>query len=54
MEIFREQFPCLFFLVAEKLGLYEEIREYMEDCRRLEDDREKYSLYVHGYWIPWL
>ena len=26
----------------------------MEDCKKFYNNPEKYSLYVHGYFIPWL
>ena len=30
------------------------IKIYMEVCQKLENNFEKYSIYVHGYFLPWL
>ena len=48
------QFPSLLICVLKNRGNEKEIAEYMEDCKKLENDYEKYSQYVHGYWLPWL
>ena len=31
-----------------------DLNRYMLQCKQLEDEYEKYSLYVHGYFLPWL
>ena len=30
------------------------IEAYMQSCKTFENDPENYSLYVHGYFLPWL
>ena len=32
----------------------EAVASYMEKYRKLEEDFRNYTLYVHGYWLPWL
>ena len=48
------RYPCLSVYVKKKLGMKEDLRRYMENCRKLEKDYEQYSWYLHGYFIPWL
>lgn len=35
-------------------GMEWELDRYTEECAELEDDYQNYSLYINGYWIPWL
>ena len=31
-----------------------ELEAYMKECKSYENDSTKYSLYVHGWWLPHL
>ena len=48
--------PCLHIFVLQKRGMDEELRAYDEKCKSYENDKDpsKYSLYVQGYWLPYL
>ena len=54
MEYLSEAYPSLFIFVLEHLKMPELIELYMQRCKCYEDDVERYSLYVHGYFLPWL
>ena len=49
-------YPCLCIFILKKRGMNTEGRAYMERCKNFEYDYDesKYSLYVYGYWIPYL
>ena len=32
----------------------QQMMQYMEKCESFENDYSKFSLYVHGYWLPHL
>ena len=55
MQYLMAHFPCLCIHVMKKNGMKRELEKYMEDCKAKEDGEiGQYSLYVHGYWLPWL
>ena len=49
-----EWYPCLCVFVMIRRGMENALLKYLADCKKFEDDFEKYSLYVHGFFIPWL
>ena len=52
-----EQYPCLLIFLLKKMGEKQLLENYMSHCKSYEsdiDDYENYSLYVHGYFLPWL
>ena len=46
-------YPCLLILYMKKKGLKQELEKYMLECRDLQGT-DKYSQYVHGFFLPWL
>ena len=34
--------------------MHKEVEEYMDICKSYENDYKMYSLYVHGYWLPYV
>ena len=54
MEYISEAYPRLYVLILKHLEMYNKIQEYMKKCKTYFNDAEKYSLYVHGYWLVWL
>jgi len=48
------KYPCLYVLVMRKRGKDYELEAYMSDCKSYENDWTKFSMYIHGYWIPFL
>ena len=46
--------PCLHIYVLQKRGKKSELAAYMETCKSYENHWPKYSLYIHGYWLPHL
>ena len=51
-----ERYPCLYIFVLQKRGMDGELKAYYEKCKSYENDEDlsKYSLYVHGHWLPYL
>ena len=51
-----ERYPCLYIFVLQKRGMDERLRAYDEMCQSYEYDKDpsKYSLYLHGHWLPYL
>ena len=49
-----EEYPRLYILILEFFGMTDRIEQYMSKCKAYENDRYKYSLYVHGYLFVWL
>ena len=47
-------YPNLYVFVMEKRGMKQQMKQYMEKCESYENDYAKFSLYVHGYWLPHL
>ena len=47
-------YPALCIFIMEKRGMNKQLHQYMEKCKSLENDWKNYSLYVHGYWLPFL
>jgi len=54
IEYLAKEYPCLYIFILQKLGHEEELRQYMQKCEKYEYDYKKYSLYIHGYWLPYL
>ena len=54
MEYFSEAYPSLFLFILNHFKMNDRIERYMTQCKMCENDPEKYSLYVHGYFLPWL
>ena len=54
MDFLGNEYPSLFIFILESLDMTERIDQYMNMCKGYEEDRYKYSLYVHGYFLVWL
>ena len=50
----RQQVPSLWVYSLKQRGMTDELNQYMDECKKHENNWRKYSLYVHGYFIPWL
>ena len=50
-----QEYPSLYIYILEHLERSSEVDQYMAKCKELEEDEsDKYSLYIHGYWLVWL
>ena len=47
-------YPSLFIFMLEKFEMTDMIEQYMSKCKKHENNPEKFSLYVHGYFLVWL
>ena len=47
-------YPRLFIFILDQFGMKDRIEKFLAKCKAYEDDRYKYSLYVHGYLLVWL
>ena len=47
-------YPCLLVVILRKRGKNQELAKYMYESSKKESDVENYSIYVHGYFLPWL
>ena len=48
------RYPCLFLYLIEKLNRPKELEICKQEYLEFKNSKEFFSLYVHGYWIPWL
>ena len=48
------RYPCLCLYVMKAKGQTELYNKYMNNCKKLEDNDEKFSIYIHGFWLPHL
>ena len=54
MDYLSQAYPSLYLYILEHLQMNDEIEQYMAKCKEYENDHEKFSLYVHGYFLVWL
>ena len=54
MDFLGNEYPSLFIFILASFDKTERIEKYMNKCKTYEEDRYKYSLYVHGYFLVWL
>ena len=55
MTYLKEFYPSVAICLFRYYKLTNQLEQYQQECRALEDDDHvKYSLYVYGYFIPWL
>ena len=54
MKHLEQYYPCLYIYVIRKRGMDNELDRYMQECKKYENSNYNYSMYVHGYFIPWL
>ena len=54
MDFLGNEFPSLFIFILESFDMTEKIDQYMNKCKACEEDRYKYSVYLHGYFYVWL
>ena len=54
IEFLQQEYPCIALFVMKKMGMENALADYSQKCESLESIGEKYSHYVHGYFIPWL
>ena len=40
--------------MMKKRGMKAEFKQYMDKCESYENDYRNYTLYIYGYWIPYL
>ena len=48
----KEYYPGLCIYVMKKQGMNKELKQYKEKCKTYEMNSDKYSHYIHGYWLP--
>ena len=54
MDILGNEYPSLFIFILESFDMTERIDQYSIKCKACEEDRYKYSVYLHGYFYVWL
>ena len=54
MEFFSESYPSLYIYMLKHFKMPDRIEKYMSQCKEYENDAKKYSLYIYGYFLPWL
>ena len=54
IEIFKKKYPCLYIFILSSNRKRVALTRYMEECKKEEDDFLNYTLYIHGYLLPWL
>ena len=54
MTYLSQHYPCIYLLVLKYLKKEKRIEKYLQHCKSFENDCEKFSLYINGYWLPWL
>ena len=47
-------YPSLYVFILKKRGMKAELKQYMGICESYENDCKKYTLYIYGYWLPYL
>ena len=47
-------YPSLYRYVITELGTEQSLTRYETCCQSLENDHKKFSLYLHGYFLPWI
>ena len=53
MTLLSEEYPTLYLFILDHFNMTDKIEEYMAQCKSYENDAEKYSLYLHGYFYIW-
>ena len=53
MNYLSQQYPCLYMFMLTFLKKPDQLKEYIENCKSYKDDLKNYSLFIHGYLIPW-
>ena len=53
-EYLGERYPDLFIFLMTKQGMTKELRRYMDRCMTYENDWKRFTLYVRGFWLPYL
>ena len=51
MDYLGESYPRLYIFILEQLKRPDLIDKYMELCKSFQNNAEKFSLYVHGYFL---
>ena len=54
MDYLSEAYPRLYIFILKYFDMNDKIEDYMTKCKSYEEDPNKYSLYVHGYFRVWL
>ena len=54
MEYLSNSYPSLYVEILEQLKMTDTIEKYMAKNEEYEDDVERYSWYIHGYFLIWL
>jgi len=49
-----EVYPHIYRFVLVQLNQTEKLEKYEKKCMKYLNQPEKYYLYVHGYFLPWL
>ena len=47
-------YPSLYICVLQHLKRKDLLDKYMQECKEYINDSKKYSLFIHGYLIPWV
>ena len=54
MDYLSGAYPSLYILILKHFKMQERVEQYIAKCKEFENDKDKYSLYIHGYWLNWL
>ena len=51
----KQKYPCLYVFALKTLCKKRELEEYTDKCKKFKKKGpEKYHIYLHGYFFPWL
>ena len=53
IDFLEQNYPCLYIYILKQRCQNRELTNYMTKCKQYENDVKKYSLYIHGYLLPW-
>ena len=54
-EILRKGYPRMYIYVMTRIGMLDKVKEYREECKKLENaEATQYSYYIHGWFLVWL
>ena len=51
LDYLSKEYPRLFILILQFFDMTDRIDQYMTECKAFKENRYKYSLYVHGYFL---
>ena len=50
----KQFYSCLYIFILKSMNRTTEVQKYMLECNKRIGDYTKYTLYIHGNWLPWI